>query len=61
MTMNILFDEVKTLKELTYAEALQFARMYERRERTASVRYNDPVKGKGMLVVTSMGIINKNI
>lgn len=61
MTMNILFDEIKTMKELTYTEALQFALMYQRRERNASVRYNDPVKGKGMLVVNSMGIINKNI
>lgn len=58
---NVLFDEIKSLKEYTYTEALAIARMYQHRERTTQVRYSDSVKGQGMLMVTSMGIINKSI
>lgn len=59
-TAGVLFDELSTLKAFTYKEALQIARWYEQRERTHTIPYNDPVKGKGQLTVTSMGIINRS-
>lgn len=53
---NKLFEQ---LRDNNYDEALAIARMYEYRERCADVPYNDPVKGKGQLTVSSMGIIDR--
>lgn len=46
---------------LTYSAARDVAQWYLDRERNYTVKYHDPVRGMGILVVNSMGIIDRTV